>query len=204
MAKSTDLFKFLPAFAVFVYSYFSSPDVIYSAARDRVSSDVTRQPERRETVKLAYDRQVGVKERTGRNDGERVEAYLHYVNLKPGAPWCAAFVCWVFGQTGITNPRSGWSPALFPTGRIIWQRSRLPPALTSQPAKKPQPGDVFGIWFPEKNRIAHTGFVDNWGEKYAVTVEGNTNMAGSREGDGVYRKRRLISSLYQVSGWLEN
>ncbi|PWG78593.1 hypothetical protein DDR33_21770, partial [Pararcticibacter amylolyticus] len=66
----------------------------------------------------------------------------------------------------------------------------------------PSRGDVFGIYFPEKGRIAHVGFVDDWGDKYVVTVEGNTNEAGSREGDGVYRKRRFISCIYKVVKYL--
>jgi hypothetical protein len=34
-------------------------------------------------------------------------------------------------------------------------------------------------------------------------VEGNTNEAGSNEGDGVYKKRRLINSIYQVANWVQ-
>ena len=58
---------------------------------------------------------------------------------------------------------------------------------------------VFGLYFPEKGRIAHVGFVDALAGKYIITVEGNTNEAGSREGDGVYCKRRLLSSVYQIA-----
>lgn len=70
-------------------------------------------------------------------------------------------------------------------------------------ARRPRKGDVFGIYFPDKKRIAHVGFVDSWDDKYVITVEGNTNEAGSREGDGVYRKRRLVGSIYQVARWEE-
>ena len=45
-------------------------------------------------------------------------------------------------------------------------------------------GDVFGIYFANLNRIAHAGFLDEWGEKYLITVEENTNETGSNEGDG--------------------
>jgi hypothetical protein len=34
-------------------------------------------------------------------------------------------------------------------------------------------------------------------------VEGNTNESGSREGDGVLRKRRLVRSVWKVAGWVE-
>ena len=155
---------------------------------------------KRNLVQRIYTAELGVRERTGRNDGTRVEAYLRYVNLERGAPWCAAFVCWVFGKAGVANPRTGWSPGLFTKSRVCWQRS-----VAVQPNKKiytPKQGDVFGIWFPDKQRIAHAGFVDKWEDTWVTTVEGNTNEAGSREGDGVYRKRRLVRSVWQVADWI--
>lgn len=46
------------------------------------------------------------------------------------------------------------------------------------------------------------GFVDQWQNKYVITVEGNTNEAGNREGDGVYRKRRTIKSIYVAANYI--
>ncbi len=40
--------------------------------------------------------QVGVKERTGRNDGYMVEQYLKSVGLRKGNPYCAAGQYWCF------------------------------------------------------------------------------------------------------------
>ena len=70
--------------------------------------------------------------------------------------------------------------------------------------KTPGKADVFGIWFQNLNRIAHVGFIDEWKDDcaFCITVEGNTNDEGSREGDGVYKKRRLKSQIYKVSRWL--
>lgn len=201
MAKSIDLFKLLPLIAVFVYCYVSGINVGVAGPGNFTPASGCSRSALRYHVKNIYDAQVGVKEQTGNNDGKKVEQYLEYVHLKKGQPWCAAFVCWVFGESTVHNPRSGWSPALFPDSKVIWQRARLQPA-THNP--EPTQGDVFGIYFPEKKRIAHVGFIDKWGEKYAITVEGNTNIAGSREGDGVYRKRRLTSSIYQVSNWIDH
>jgi hypothetical protein len=154
-----------------------------------------QQSDLRNQVQKVYSSQVGIRERTGNNDGQQVEAYLKYVKLTKGNPWCAAFVCWTFSQAGVENVRSGYCPNLFPAKRIVWTRSH--------PNKAPPlTGDVFGIYFPEKGRIAHVGFVDTWGEKVVITVEGNTNDAGSREGDGVYRKRRLTRQIYAVSRYI--
>ena len=83
--------------------------------------------------------ELGVKEKSGKNDGKEVEAYLAYVGLKKGNPWCAAFVSWIFGENGHTAPRTAWSPALFPTARL---------------RHSPKPADVLGIYFPSLKRIA--------------------------------------------------
>lgn len=157
------------------------------------------QPVLRDKVRQTYTAELGVRETTGRNDGLRVETYLKYVGLGKGNPWCAAFVCWSLGQNKISNPRSGWSPALFPSGNVIYLRTR-------NKNSTPGAGDVFGLYFPEKKRIAHVGFIDGWpvnNDKWVITVEGNTNEAGSREGDGVYRKRRLKTSVYAVSNFIK-
>lgn len=143
-----------------------------------------------------YDVEVGVREKTGHNDGIRVETFLHYCGLAKGNPWCAAFVCWTYGQASISNPRSGYCPDIFTAKRTIYKRS-------SKTNGQPQQGDVWGLYFPEKGRIAHVGFVDKWQSKYVITVEGNTNEAGSREGDGVYRKRRLTKSIYIVANYVD-
>lgn len=162
----------------------------------------------RNQVQRIYTTELGVKEKTGRNDGRRVEEYLRQVGLKRGDPWCAAFICWVFDQAGVKNPHTGWSPGLFPKEKVIWQRKigfqLSEKLLKDSHVPLPQRGDVFGIWFPEKQRIAHAGFVDQWSGTWLITVEGNSNEAGSREGDGVYRKRRLVKSVSQVSNFIDH
>lgn len=139
--------------------------------------------------------QVGVKELTGNNDGKEVEEYLSYVGLPAGNPWCAAFVAWNMGEVGINNPRSGWSPSYFPSRNTIYTRGKNNNTV-------PATGDVFGIYFNSLGRIAHVGFIHTWGESWAVTVEGNTNDDGSREGNKVAIKRRPIKTIYKVSNWI--
>ena len=131
--------------------------------------------------------ELGVKEKSGKNDGKEVEAYLAYVGLKKGNPWCAAFVSWVFGKNGHTVPRTAWSTALFPKNRSV---------------NTVEPAHVFGIYFPKLKRIAHVGLVEKVEGSWIITIEGNTNLTGSREGDGVYRKLRLKKSIKAFSNWL--
>lgn len=134
--------------------------------------------------------QLGVYELTGNNDGEQVERYLKTVGLKKGSPWCAAFVSWCYTQHCVSNPKSGWCPSWFTKDNTLGKDER------------PLQGDVFGIYFKSKGRVAHVGMVLEWGDSIVLTIEGNTNDAGSREGDGVYKKRRIKNQIYKVSRWL--
>ena len=160
----------------------------------------------RQKVQQIYTSQIGIREQEI-NSGPQVQQYLSYVNLPKGNPWCAAFVCWVYGQANVPNPKSGWSPDLFKPDRIIWERAesskyKIESSERTTNNRLPGIGDVFGIYFPDKKRIAHVGFVDQWDGAWLITVEGNTNVSGSREGDGVYRKRRPVQSIFQVARYI--
>jgi hypothetical protein len=154
--------------------------------RNKVQGDKGQEYARANIIAIALS-QVGVREQTGQNDGEVVTAYLGYVNLKKGSPWCAAFVSWVFGKAGFASPKTGWSPALFPLAKQT---------LNVQPAT------VFGIYFPMQKRIAHVGLVQKVSGSYIITVEGNTSTKGSREGDGVYSKRRHLKTIKVYADWI--
>lgn len=137
-------------------------------------------------LKIAQS-QIGIREARGNNDGQAVEKYLAYTGNQKGDPWCASFVSWVFGQAHLKQPRTAWSPALFPKARLI---------AVAKPAA------VFGIYFPDKARIAHAGIVEEQKGNWLYTIEGNTNLAGSREGDGVYRKLRHVRTIRFYADWL--
>ena len=133
-------------------------------------------------LRAIYRAEVGVAEATGRNDGSRVAEYLRYCGLDEGYAWCAAFVSWCHGQAGYAEPRNAWSPALFPKSKVIWKADWNAQSHTGSHAnnpgsgsqQQPRPGDVFGIFYRNLQRIAHAGFVDQWGSSYCITVEGNT------------------------------
>lgn len=130
--------------------------------------------------------ELWVREETGNNDGKRIEEYQATVGLKKGDPYCAAFISWVFKQAGYSAPRTGWSPSLFPLAKLV---------------KAAAPGNVFGIYFPSLKRIAHCGFVEHVKGDWISTIEGNTNVSGSREGDGVHRRLRHKKTIYRYSKW---
>lgn len=155
--------------------------------------NVSSQPVRNE-LREVYTSQIGVREATGHNDGKEVQKYLHSVGLGKGYPWCAAFVTWSHNQVNIPNPESAWSPNWFKSN-VIYRADWRKNSVTILP------GMVFGLYFPEKKRIAHVGFIDGEDHNNYYTVEGNTNGAGSREGDGVYRKIRAKKSIYIISDY---
>ena len=159
-----------------------------------INNQIANQPNTQKTKRLNPKQlleiaksQIGVREASGNNDGYEVEQYLAYTGNKKGEPWCAAFVSWVFGQAGFKQPRTAWSPSLFPKASLV-------------PLGKP--ATVFGIYFPDKGRIAHAGIVEKQKDNWLYTIEGNTNIEGSREGDGVYRKMRHIKTIKYYADWI--
>jgi hypothetical protein len=147
--------------------------------------------EKIEAVADVYTSQLGVRE-SGNNEGDEVEKYLASTDLKPGYAWCASFITWTFERAGIEAIHSAWTPDWFPHRLTIYKRGQV----TGIPL---QIADVFGIYFQNKGRIAHVGFIHRVDGGYVVTVEGNTNGSGAREGDGVYKKRRVKRQVYKVS-----
>ena len=147
-------------------------------------------------VRKTYTAELGVRE-TGFNKGQRVEEYLRAANLKAGNAWCAAFITWTFKQVGIKAVVSGYSPNWFQSNIVYKRDDNINRNYVATV------GDVFGLYFANKGRIAHVGFIDSRQGDYYITVEGNTNEAGSREGDGVYRKRRHIKTIYAISRWIK-
>jgi hypothetical protein len=157
------------------------------------------EPTTREKLLEVAKSQVGVREATGRNDGE-VDKYLRAVGLGGShAPYCAAFVYWV-GRTALGNrnpiPKSAWSPTMVRGGVPL--RGSL----------KIKGGETFGIWFRSKGRVAHTGFIEKVVGDSVVTIEANTSPKAAygsnqdRDGQGVYRKIRPRTTIYRVKDWL--
>lgn len=149
-------------------------------------------------VKTA-EQEVGVRENGTNNDGVRIREYLAAANIYKPAPFCAAFVVWVLNQCGIKHKITAWSPSATASNRIYDRRKPNENTIT------PQQGDVFTLYYPSMKRISHTGIISKWGDKWVETIEGNTSEADTRETstgrDGVFRKKRLKTSIYQVSRW---
>jgi hypothetical protein len=153
-----------------------------------------------EAIARAAESKVGARESGGANKGEDLEEFFAADSYDPNGPqpgddgyaWCAAFVCWVvkaaMGSLGISD-RAGFKRPTTP-GAWAFEEWSLAQDFTTHTKKKPhgdiQRGDIVIFKF------SHIGIATSSTDKngHFMTVEGNTNAAGSREGDGVYRKQR--------------
>jgi hypothetical protein len=90
---------------------------------------------------------------------------------------------------GVVAPISAWAPDQVRRNNV--------------PFSSLKSGDVFGLFFQSKKRVAHVGFVDRVRGAFLMTVEANTSpdaAAGSsqdRDGQGVYARRRPVYLMKQ-------
>jgi hypothetical protein len=144
--------------------------------------------------------EVGVEEVDGTNRGVRVDQYKAATNLPPHEswPWCAAFICWLVREA--MKEAGGVYTFQRPTTAGAWDMENWSRRQdNSTKTLKPHHGDVKAgdiVVFT----FSHIGLAiedsDNHG--FVTTVEGNTDSAGSREGGGVYVKRRALSKIRSV------
>jgi lysozyme family protein len=146
-----------------------------------------------QVLKVAAE-EVGVREvPLGSNRGPRVDEYLNAVGPGLlGQPWCMAFVFWCVKQAaaalGVSNP-------VPKTASVIncWQLAQSLPGANVVPAEKANedpslvlPGMVF--FLDTGGGHGHAGFIADVIGGTLVTIEGNTNSVGLREGIGVFQR----------------
>jgi len=151
--------------------------------------------------------QEGVKEDPkNSNTGPEVYVYQDSTWLTPvktpgidpkGWPWCAAFVCFCFkavsNMDGVrysfTLPRTAGAYDF-----ENWARKNSKYVeIIKPPFDKILPGDIIIFTF------SHIGIaISQVSNNKIETIEGNTNKRGSREGDGVYKKKRKLKQIRTV------
>ena len=149
---------------------------------------------RYELIKVA-ESQVGVREKTGKNDGKEVRMYLRETGLTEGYAWCAAFVTWCHNQMNIPNPESAWSPDWF-RSNVVYRRNHI----RIKPYES-RGGEVIGLYYDNLKRVGHVGIIVQEHKLHYITVEGNTGGDGGREGDGVYRKIRRKENIHVIADY---
>ncbi len=141
--------------------------------------------------------QLGQSEKpAGSNSGPMVNEYLRAAGLKPGYPWCQAFVYWCYEEAakwlGIQNP-------LLRTAGVhdCWNRTsagkhivKIPKANALLHPEQIGPGDQVILFLSDAE--GHTGIVEAVKGNLLYTIEGNSNKNGSREGYEVVRHTRNL------------
>jgi hypothetical protein len=139
---------------------------------------------------------VGIKEEPlGSNNGPMVDKFNASCGFSRAdhAPWCASVAHYGYLQNGLQRP-GAYSPSWFTKARAI-SRDKVVPA------------DVALVWFASKGRYAHTiacveKVTFSAGRVVQViTLEGNTNAQGSREGDQFARRMRPADTVQFVRWW---
>ena len=167
-----------------------------------------------------HEADLQVREVGGMNRGAKVEEYQRAAALGPGDPWCAAFVAWCVMKSRQATTAPTWTSG---SAITTWQKgskragvdasttpnspgyqSKVKPGWVWVRAKDPKGASdaARGLWVQ-----GHCGIVVAVDAVGFHTVEGNTNSAGSRDGDGVYRKLHKWSDAAQIArtvGWFDS
>lgn len=148
-------------------------------------------------VKLAR-KELGVTEVNGTNCGPRVNEYKAATNLPPDQswPWCAAFICFLVQEalhtSGIRETETFRRPVTAGAWDFInWSKAQDASTHTKlKPGHDIKAGDIVVFTF------SHIGLaMRDAADGEVLTIEGNTDLAGSREGGGVFQKRRPLSKI---------
>ena len=141
---------------------------------------------------------LGLREATGNNDGPMIDQMLGYLGLPHHLSWCLAFAlwCWHSAVNPMPFPKIGRCSTFFEqVQHNEWKYDVFDDEQVAWGERKALPGTI--MIFSHSKVAGH----NNWNGHAALVVqqinprkwqtcEGNTNAAGSREGDGVYLKTR--------------
>jgi hypothetical protein len=145
--------------------------------------------------------QTDVREQpVGSNSGPEVDAYLRAVGLDPGFAWCVAFTHFCFKKgaesLGVSNPHIKTAGVL-DHWNLAGKKAKVVRVTNAKAVADPglvKPGSLFIIDLG--GGLGHSGMVLEVANGRLVTVEGNTNDNGSRNGIGVFRRdSRKISTI---------
>ncbi|MGH1565778.1 CHAP domain-containing protein [Mumia sp. DW29H23] len=128
-----------------------------------------------------------------RPEGSNKNPYADIAGHANGQPWCATFIVAGLKKNDIPLV-DGTNSAFTPTmQKGFKQAGRL--------HDRPRAGDVGFVFYPELGRIGHVFFVEKVDGDFVKTIEGNTNLDGSRTGIGVFRHRRRWRGTDRIRGF---
>jgi hypothetical protein len=160
----------------------------------------------RETIVQVATAYLGQKEKPG-NSGFQDSAFekkMKAIGFVSGSAWCAFFAKLVWMESfGLAKPFE-WvkvSPFLNPSAVATYKnfKSGSPARLSSTP----KPGDLI-VWQNYKNGVAHwtghIGIVIEVNGEQLITIEGNSNSQGGREGIEVSKQKRKSTPVKVSNG----
>jgi hypothetical protein len=144
--------------------------------------------------------QEGTRE-VGENWGPKVQAFLAAANVHTPNPWCAAFVNWCAEQEaaklGVKSPLELVPNQAYVQSYVDYGKAHG----WVIPTKDAKAGDLICFFHKSEGRYAHIGFVTGWKDGQIMTIEGNTNDEGSREGYEVAKRLRTVTSGVLILRW---
>ena len=145
---------------------------------------------------------LGVREE-GDNRGEAVAVFQNAAGIHPGQPWCAAFINWS-AETGAKKLSVKSPLELVPLQGLV--QSYVDYGEEHGwviPFDAVLPGDLCCIYNATLERYAHITFVRErvMNEHAFLTVEGNSNDEGSREGVEVCSIKRKVKANMVFLRW---
>jgi len=146
------------------------------------------------------ERWMEVRELTGNNDHPMITKAMNLCGLDgdKGYPWCAAAQAEIHYKANITAPRSARVVDWFQYN-LVWVNGwpQIPEQVNTT-------GMVGGLYYQSLGRLGHIVLIAGEDKNNFYTLEGNTNIAGSREGDGFYRKVRSKKSISALADYCIN
>lgn len=128
--------------------------------------------------------------------GANAGPWCRLYTSKDGPPWCAGFATFVLEQAAeACGAKLPWAPSL--SCDTIAQRAQRVGLLVPGGTRVPKPGWLYLVRTSEPGkRYHHTGIVVGVPSGAEITeISGNTNTDGSREGVGVFRRKRGTAHL---------
>ncbi|ROQ69165.1 CHAP domain-containing protein [Streptomyces sp. 840.1] len=135
-----------------------------------------------------------IKAEVGYQEGRSGGHWNNYQRYSPAVPglewsqnqaWCQTFTTWAFQTAGM--PKGSYPVTASCALAVAWWRKAG--RWSEYPA-------IGAAVFFGPGGGSHTGIVIAYDTSTITTIEGNTNVSGSAEGDGVYRKVRQRRDAY--------
>lgn len=156
---------------------------------------------RQECIIYIAKSQLGVTESPS-NWGVDVSAYLRSVGIRFPAAWCGAYLHWCYMMHSCDFDYRHLKLGFVPN----WSRGEMAQYVVWDKRTSDikiqdfefHPGDLCTIYFNNLKREAHIFMVVEKSNGQLITIEGNTNDGGSRDGVGVFLRQRSLNSVYKV------